>query len=168
MNERCSHSMLRGKCTERNCSHYDGGRDKNGATKRRRRKTGSIRTMRTPKREQERVRRSLEVLGPSQLPATRGDCENGPRPCPLVSCRFHLYIDVSEQTGTIKLNFPNREVWEMLASCALDIADVGGLTLEDVANVLNVTRERARQIEHVALRKLEESGLVEELREVGT
>lgn len=29
----------------------------------------------------------------------------------------------------------------------MDVADLGGLTLEDVGNVLNITRERVRQIE---------------------
>ena len=47
------------------------------------------------------------------------------------------------------------EVWEMRVSCALDIADHGGMRLEDVGELMNVTRERARQIEIQALAKLE-------------
>jgi len=37
---------------------------------------------------------------------------------------------VSARTGAIKLNFPDLEVWEMTETCALDVADRGGTTLE--------------------------------------
>ena len=38
--------------------------------------------------------------------------------------------------------------------CALDIADQGGLTLEEIGELMGPTRERIRQIEAKALRKL--------------
>lgn len=88
-------------------------------------------------------------------PKTRAECVEGPRPCPYVSCKHHLYIDVSPRTGAIKLNFPDLEVWEMGESCALDVADRGGTTLEDVGAIMNLTRERIRQVEVKALAKLE-------------
>lgn len=88
-------------------------------------------------------------------PRRREECADGPRPCPYVSCKHHLYIDVSPRTGAIKLNFPDLEVWEMNESCALDIADRGGTTLEDVGAIMNLTRERIRQVEVKALAKLE-------------
>ncbi len=88
-------------------------------------------------------------------PRTRAECADGPRPCPFVSCSHHLYIDVSPRTGAIKLNFPDLEVWEMAESCALDVADRGGTTLEDVGAIMNLTRERIRQVEVKALAKLE-------------
>jgi hypothetical protein len=88
-------------------------------------------------------------------PRNRAECANGPRPCPFVSCKHHLYIDVSPRTGAIKLNFPDLEVWEMGESCALDVADRGGTTLEDVGAIMNLTRERIRQVEVKALAKLE-------------
>ena len=87
-------------------------------------------------------------------PRTRAECAQAARPCPFVSCRFHLYIDVSLRTGAIKLNFPDLEVWEMGESCALDVADRGGTTLEDVGAIMNLTRERIRQLEVKALAKL--------------
>ncbi|MFW5740162.1 MAG: sigma factor-like helix-turn-helix DNA-binding protein [Myxococcota bacterium] len=87
-------------------------------------------------------------------PRTRADCADGPRPCPFVSCKYHLFIDVSAKTGAIKLNFPDLEVWEMNESCALDVADRGGTTLEDVGAIMNLTRERIRQLEVKALAKL--------------
>jgi hypothetical protein len=88
-------------------------------------------------------------------PRTRVECVDGPRPCPYVSCQHHLYLDVSSRTGAIKLNFPDLEVWEMNETCALDVADRGGTTLEDVGAIMNLTRERIRQVEVKALAKLE-------------
>jgi len=57
----------------------------------------------------------------------------------------------------IRINFPHLEgPEEMTFSCALDeaAAHPDGLTLDLLANRLNVTRERARQIEESAVRKL--------------
>jgi len=88
-------------------------------------------------------------------PRRRAECIDGPRPCPFVSCRHHLYVDVSPRTGAIKLNFPDLEVWDLAESCALDVADRGGTTLEDVGAIMNLTRERIRQVEVKALAKLE-------------
>jgi len=88
-------------------------------------------------------------------PKTRAQCLDGPRPCPYVSCKHHLFLDVSAKTGAIKLNFPDLEAWEMNESCALDVADRGGTTLEDVGAIMNLTRERIRQVEVKALAKLE-------------
>jgi hypothetical protein len=88
-------------------------------------------------------------------PRTRNECVDGPRPCPYVSCQHHLFLDVSARTGAIKLNFPDLEVWEMTETCALDVADRGGTTLEDVGAIMNLTRERIRQVEVKALAKLQ-------------
>lgn len=52
------------------------------------------------------------------------------------------------------MNFPDLEVWEMTETCALDVADRGGITLEDVGILLNLTRERIRQVEKSGLDKL--------------
>src|SRR5690606_10673395 len=51
-------------------------------------------------------------------PRTRAECKGGPRPCPYISCKHHLFVDVSPRTGAIKLNFPDLEVWELSESCA--------------------------------------------------
>lgn len=107
------------------------------------------------------TKRELEIgrlLYPEEeywKPRTRAECKDGPRPCPFISCKHHLYVDVSPRTGAIKLNFPDLEVWELSESCALDIADHGGTTLEDVGAIMNLTRERIRQVEVKALAKLE-------------
>ena len=87
-------------------------------------------------------------------PKTRAECEGAERPCPFVSCKHHLYLDVNDRTGSIKLNFPDLEVWELPETCALDIADRGGITLEEVGEIMNLTRERIRQLETRGLAKL--------------
>ena len=75
-------------------------------------------------------------------------------PCPFVSCKHHLYLDVNPRTGSIKFNFPGREVDELPATCALRVAQHGGRTLDAVADVIGVVRERIRQIEDRALLKM--------------
>jgi len=98
-------------------------------------------------------------------PRSREECLGTERPCPYVSCKHHLYLDVSPRTGAIKLNFPDLEVWEMKETCALDVADRGGTTLEDVGAIMNLTRERIRQVEVRALAKLEALREMEALRD---
>jgi len=94
----------------------------------------------------ERHASKLIVYPEVDRPATRADCEDGPRPCPFVSCAHHLYLDVTTN-GSLKLNFPHLEVWEMSETCVLDVAARGGITLEEVGIIFNLTRERIRQIE---------------------
>jgi hypothetical protein len=87
-------------------------------------------------------------------PKTRSECADMERPCPFVSCKYHLYVDVHPVRGSIKVNFTDVEVWEMTETCALDIADRGGITLEEVGEIMNLTRERVRQVETAGLSKL--------------
>jgi hypothetical protein len=98
-------------------------------------------------------------------PVTRADCAQVPRPCPYISCKHHLYLDVSPRTGSIKLNFPDLEVWELPRSCALDVAEEGASTLESVGEIMNLTRERVRQVEVRALARLEAVADMHDLRE---
>lgn len=114
----------------------------------------TISVKRMTKRELE-IGRLLYPETDYEKPRARAECLDGPRPCPFVSCKHHLYIDVSPRTGAIKLNFPDLEVWDLPESCALDVADRGGTTLEDVGAIMNLTRERIRQVEVKALAKLE-------------
>jgi hypothetical protein len=83
----------------------------------------------------------------TERPRTREDCRDAPRPCPWVACKHHLYLDINPRTGSIKINFPDLEPWELEHTCALDIADNGGLTLEEIGLITNLTRERVRQVE---------------------
>jgi len=101
----------------------------------------------------------------TERPVTREQCAEGIRPCPYVSCKHHLYLDVSPRTGAIKLNFPDLEVWELEESCALDVAAREGTTLEEAGVIMNLTRERVRQLEVSSLAKLARLPDVVELSE---
>lgn len=81
-----------------------------------------------------------------ERPRTRADCKDGPRPCPWVGCRHHLYLDISGR-GSLKLNFPEKDFDEIAETCSIDVADRGEHTLEQIGDLMNVTRERARQLE---------------------
>lgn len=91
-----------------------------------------------------------------QRPRIRGECCDGPRPCPWVACRYNLAFEVTEN-GSIAWNGWTRDVDQIEGAgqtCALDVAEEGPQTLEDVGRMLHLTRERVRQIEAVALRKI--------------
>lgn len=83
-------------------------------------------------------------------PQVRADCERSERPCPFVGCVHHLALDVK---GSGAITFVRPELEDMPETCALDVADGGPSSLEEVGRLLNVTRERVRQIEARALRK---------------
>ena len=101
-------------------------------------------------------------------PKSRTECKDMDRPCPFVSCKYHLYIDVHPVRGSIKLNFPDIEIWEMTETCALDVADRGGITLEEVGEIMNLTRERVRQVETAGLARLQDYRDVERLKDYVT
>lgn len=114
--------------------------------------------------EQWRAQYPASINSEYDRPQTRGQCaplqpgepfrEHSQRPCPFVSCKHHLYLDIVERTGSLILNFPNLEVWNLSESCALDFADRGELTLAEVGHVISLTRERVRQIELRAMRQM--------------
>ncbi len=105
-------------------------------------------------RDEKRLAQELVYPEEVERPRTRAECQNMERPCPFVSCEHHLYLDVNPDSGAIKLNFPHLEVWEMPETCSLDVADRGGITLEEVGAILNLTRERIRQVEVRGLVKI--------------
>ena len=124
--------------------------------RRRRRDRPRSRTIAMKRLTKEEIRQGAELLPfmVADKPCTREACKSGPRPCPYVSCKYHLYLDVNPETGSIKLNFPHLDVWEMNDTCALDVAERGGITLEEVGEIMNLTRERIRQVEVRGLMKL--------------
>lgn len=116
----------------------------------------SRRLSRAEKKEQKRLVR----LPLHQRPVTRDDCVDSVRPCPYVGCRANLFLDVNEDTGVIKLNFPGFEPHQMVNSCVLDIIDdhPRGVTLDVIACHMNLTVERVRQIETLARSKVKRRG----------
>ncbi len=89
----------------------------------------------------------------------KGDGCNAQRPCPFVLCKHHLYTDVNPESGSYRVNFPGMEVWQLRVTCALDVAEAGGDTLEGVGQDINLTRERIRQVEVRGLLNLQAHGV---------
>jgi len=146
--------------------------EEGGATREQRRsrrkrdvRARTISVKRMTKREIELGRMLYPDVADVDKPVKREECAQAEGPCPFVSCKHHLYLDVSARTGAIKLNFPDLEVWEMKETCALNVADRGGATLEDVGAIMNLTRERIRQVEVKGLAKLEALSDMYALRE---
>ena len=126
-------------------------------------------------------------------PRTRGDCRRGIRPCPWVSCTQNLLIDVLEdgtlvlnaETSRLRaramLTIKDRdevaddaiedavEYWfdeprPPRRSCAIDEAEAaGGMQLDEIADLVFVTRERVRQLEAVGLRELSKDPDIREM-----
>lgn len=107
--------------------------------------------------EVKRHRREVEKLPPQpSLPKTRGDCLSMPRPCPFVSCRHHLFLDVTDN-GSISMSFGSdvNALEAMDETCALDVADKGGRnTLDRLADLYHVRLETIRKVEIRALEKM--------------
>lgn len=91
-------------------------------------------------------------------PRTRGECVDGPRPCPWASCRHHTLLDVTK-AGRITMHRLDVEDLTMVdedgdridASCSLDLAEQGPRTLSQVGSLFGFGRERSRQIEAAAI-----------------
>ena len=89
-------------------------------------------------------------------PQTRGECPTAV-PCPWVGCRHHLYLDIDPKTGSLKIDFPDLEPWELPETCSLDVAERArrtGMTLEEVGELMSLTPEGVRQVEARALAAL--------------
>jgi hypothetical protein len=109
-----------------------------------------------------RVRR-LEMaesddFGDVHPPTTYGDCQalglgTKENPCPWARCKHNLAIDVNPENGSITTRFPDKDIDELDATCAIRQAEEGPLHLWRVGELMNITRERVRQIEAVALKK---------------
>lgn len=119
----------------------------------------------TPRQVRNDTRRDYGALPTDHArPTTRGQCEPGgalyARPCPYMGCQYHLWVELTADGG---IQFPSTvldadgelrpEAWHV-SSCALDVADRGGSTLEVISVGLSLTRERVRQIERKGLRDL--------------
>lgn len=75
------------------------------------------------------------------------------RPCPFVSCRFHLHTDVQHGTVTILGG-------DIANTCTLDVVEEHpeGVTREEIASILRVSEERTRFHERRIEKKLRAMG----------
>jgi hypothetical protein len=115
--------------------------------------------------------RRLPVLEPLALdaswemragvPRARADCVGAPRPCPFVSCRHHLWLlEQESRPGNPAMGIQGETtIRPVAASCALDVAARGGITLDEVGEILGITATRANQIERAGLAKLRAGGI---------
>jgi hypothetical protein len=100
---------------------------------------------------------------------TREDCRNGPRPCPIVSCRHHLLIEVLITTtsvhpaaravlGDTRLADASPALLEralraLPETCSLDVAEMGEHTFEQIGAVLGCTSQAAGQTTDMTVRR---------------
>lgn len=109
-------------------------------------------------------------------PKTRADCVRGIRPCPWVSCRYHLLLDrpdpedvatmgrrktrlklLTEATDAAAEEIVERwaeECDDLEESCALDLADWRGMSQEEVGEALDLSEEGVRLIEERAMDRI--------------
>lgn len=97
-------------------------------------------------------------------PRTRGDCVDGPRPCPWIACRHHLLARQVLADGDLKTAFGRLTWWDvdhaldcletMLETCCLDVAADGPHTLDEIGAYTGVTREAVRLTQNAALGKM--------------
>lgn len=98
----------------------------------------------------------LEDLDLEPRPLYRADCPEGP--CPYVSCKHHLYIEVNPITGSVQFPFGTLDIDEIPETCSLRAAEQGPLTLDEVGKLTSRTKERIRQIEIQAAIKVRLEG----------
>jgi hypothetical protein len=114
----------------------------------------------------------VEVELPER-PRTRADCVDGPRPCPWVSCRYHLLVDV-KPSGALLLNVRTpgahgtktisryglrgydaeqmadraaEHLNAMTSTCALDVADEGGASFARIGRLLGLRKQSVQVIQ---------------------
>lgn len=128
-------------------------------------------TLRARQLLRERCRRKLAgkktpPLPQHRRPKTRADCDNVPRPCPYVGCRYHLFLEV---TGNGSIQFPHGDGLDALealpVSCALDAAEQGERNVQGVARAIGVSDYWSGVTITRALESLSESPAAQQLRE---
>jgi hypothetical protein len=102
-----------------------------------------------------------------ERPRTYSDClrlrlGSEHRPCPFVSCEHHLMLQVIN--GKVYLNHGTDDIDKLPYTCAAYEASGDTLTLEAIAQRLDISKERVRQLQNEAIGKLKD-GRQEPLRE---
>lgn len=111
------------------------------------------------------------LLSPDEKPRTRAECAEIPRPCVFVSCKYNLFLDVmrnkkGQVTSVVEnkgVNCPSQV--PPGESCALDVAERGPKSMDDVGALLRLRRQRIEQLEKELLIKLREAAIKRGLTE---
>jgi hypothetical protein len=112
-----------------------------------------------------RLQQDAQTTGDLEpIPRTWGECQERAlgtlkNPCWYLRCRYNLLLDLDPRNGSYKVTWPDLtsgaygDEYHALpaATCVLHEAASGGLTLEEIGQAMNLTRERVRQIETKAL-----------------
>ena len=97
------------------------------------------------------------------MPRCLEECPDEDVQCPFVACRYHLWTDLVRRTITVGKDHKRTEfrwdvaptdAWGSWPTCALRAARQGPRTLDEVGDVLGVTRERVRQVQAQAIEHL--------------
>jgi len=124
-------------------------------------KHAGVRYGRPPGRNDVSRRNGAPSARSDGAPTSRAQCRDGVRPCPWVGCAYHLYFTVAVKSDRRSVHF-GKEPWEIPETCVLDLGERGGMTLDEVGNVLGLTRERVRQIQEKALDVIRARKLISE------
>lgn len=90
-----------------------------------------------------------------ERPRRRGDCVDGPRPCPWVSCRYHL---AHERIKRLDEDAAVEAITEtMTQTCALDLADDGNQDWQIMSTAMAVSRPMLILNCWIALAKIRET-----------
>ncbi len=87
-------------------------------------------------------------------PPPRSQCVDGPRPCDKVRCRYHLWTELAQdKAGNWQLGKGGGDtiVPHSQESCALDIADRGPTSSEDIGRYIGTDETRVRQIDRATI-----------------
>lgn len=95
-------------------------------------------------------------MAPSWRPKVRADCAKIERPCPYVGCRYNMNLDILATGGIRWRQVPDFRPG-IRQNCALDLAEKGPFTLDEIGRMMGVSRERIRQEVNEAFRKLREA-----------
>lgn len=95
------------------------------------------------------------------VPATRSDCKDGPRPCPHYRCEHHLWVVAAADNGDGR-TWPGRKSTleaRTMTTCELDVLDRAERSTRTIAAVYAISQRRAQQLVKRALRKLRDAGV---------
>lgn len=104
---------------------------------------------------------ALDLFRRPRRPLKLYECASEPGPCPWVSCRHHIGLDIRADGG-LTINIPGLEEDPAAAlsgakeTCSLRVAARGEIMLEEIAVLMGCSSERISQISTDAERKYED------------